>query len=881
MKTVASAVIVALIFLWGATAFGEIPAVSGDVSLPDSVTITRDSLTPRDFRFKQTFQSRKIGLALSGGGARGIAQIGVLRAFEKAGLDVDCIAGTSMGSIIGGLYAAGYSADEIARMVRKTDFAALFSDSPQRGSLFFTQRAERDRDLVSIRFDGIKPYWPRGLAAGQRLTFLLTDLTIKANYGCGSDFDRLPIPFRAVATDIGTGQRIALGRGSLADAMRASMAFPLAFTAVELDGRHLMDGGIVDPVPVDVCREMGADYVVAINTASGLISAEEISSPIDIANQVTTIMSENALLAQLEQANLVITPWLGELKSFSFGMHDTLEALGYQAGVKGIIELRQALAVPQADGPVLAEVRTAANDSLLVAVKECFPLKVGNRFDVSSVGRALGFADQEMMFNRLTATLTASPGGMVLTLDGVPNRTYDQVHYHFAGCTLLPDSEIVRLFPSTAGRTLRLREVKLAADSLISLLRGAGYDLARLQSITYNHATGGLTVIVDEGRLCDIAVAGNDRTRSWIVRADFSLRRGEPFSAQRAEKGLANIYGTGFFERVALDVQPTNRGAKLTIMVKEKKFTQLRLGGHWDDEYQGEVFSELLDDNVLGAGLQIAGYSQFSSRRSKYQLSAKVDRLSKTLITARTRFYYSRLKRRLFWSDGAPADFRIEERWGWSAEAGYQIARFGTIYTEYRLEDIHTRLLQTEAKANHVLSVIAIKSNVETINKYPFPDIGHRQDLALEFAGKWLGGSYAEYTKMSGSLEAWWPLGNYLNFHPRVAVGVSTANLPDVEKFYIGGMYNFSGYRTDQLAGDKYLVTNMQLRIKLPYRVYLLGNFDYGNVFDDFQNIKITEFRRGWGAAISVDTPLGPFDFGYGKANPLPHRWYLNVGLRF
>jgi len=847
----------------------------------DTVVIARDSLTPRDFRLRKRFQPRTIGLAFSGGGARGIAQIGVLRAFEEAGLDIDYIAGTSMGSIIGGLYASGYSADEIARMVRKTDFASLFSDSPQRGSLFFTQRAERDRDLVSIRFDGIKPYWPRGLAAGQRLTFLLTDLTIKANYGCGGDFNHLPIPFRAVVTDIATGERVAIDHGSLADAMRASMAFPLAFTAVELDGRHLMDGGIVDPVPVDVCREMGADYTIAVNTTSVLLTADEINNPVDIANQVTTIMSGNALRKQLQQADLVITPWLADNRSFNFGMHDTLEALGYQAGVKAITEIRQAQTVPTDSGPVLAAVMADSDDSLLTFVRERFPLKAGSHFNPAVTARALAFADQEMAFHHLAAIMIPWYNGTIIRIEGTPNRPYDQVRYLFAGCALLTDAEIRCIFPTTPGRIMRLSEVKKAADSVVSLLRAAGYDLARVQSITYDHTGGMVQVTFDEGRLSDIDVAGNDRTRSWIIRADFSLRRGEPFSAQKAENGLANIYGTGFFERVALDVRPTSHGAKLTIIVKEKKFTQLQLGGHWDDEYQGELFSELLYDNVFGAGIQIAAYSQFSSRRSKYQLSAKVDRLSKSLITARTRFYYSHLKRRLFWANGAPADYRVEERLGWSAEAGYQIARFGTIYTEYRLEDIHTHLLQNDIKDDHVLSVIAIKSNVETINKFPFPDKGHRQDLAVEFSGKWLGGSYSEYTKLFGSLEGWWPLGNYFNFHPRVAAGISTANLPDIEKYYIGGLYNFSGYRTDQLSGDKFLMTNLQLRLKLPYHVYLLGNFDYGNVFDDFQSIKIAEFRRGWGAAISVDTPLGPCDFGYGKASPLPHMWYLNVGLRF
>jgi outer membrane protein assembly factor BamA len=378
-----------------------------------------------------------------------------------------------------------------------------------------------------------------------------------------------------------------------------------------------------------------------------------------------------------------------------------------------------------------------------------------------------------------------------------------------------------------------------------------------------------------------VDIKGNNRTRSWIIKANYPLRPGEPFDTRKSEKGLANIFGTGFFERVSLDVQPADSGVHLVINVREKPYLQLRVGGHWDDEYQSEMFVELLDDNIFGAGIQALAHGQFSSRRYDYYLSFKVDRLSRTLLTAQSKFYFNRLKRRLFYPDGSPNGYRIEERLGFSLLGGWQIARLGMINFEYRLEDIQTKLSLNNIIYKPVLSAFAIKSTVETFNKFPYPDYGHRQEFILEFTGKWLGGTFDEYTKLYSSIEAYWPWGKYWTFHPKFSFGISTANLPDIEKFYLGGMYNFSGYRTHQLVGDKFLIANLQWRIRLPYKMYLLGNFDYGNVYDEYESIKIRDFLKGWGAAISYDSPVGPCEFGYGKAERRPYRLYVNVGLRF
>lgn len=851
------------------------PSPEGSI---DSIIVTIDTIISFNQDKFQNTNSPKIGLALSGGGTRGIAQIGVLKAFEEAGIEISYIAGTSIGSIIGGLYASGYSPEEIENVTRSFDFSTLFSDSRERKSMFFTQREENKRSLFSIRFNGFKPYFPQGFAAGQRVTSILTDLTIRANYTCGGNFDNLHIPFRVIATDIGAGKEVVIGGGSMADAMRASIAFPLAFTAVDFEGKKLMDGGIVTPIPVDVCRRMGADFVIAVNTASHLLPAEEVTSPVDVANQVTTIMQQETLLEQLGLADMIITPPLIDIENFDMSRHDSLIIIGYNEAKKAIGDIRRHLEKNKSYSLLPnSDIEPAKDDSLLNLLSREF--NRSEKVNSNNTDYYLNF-DRKMYFHKLAFWQEKQSDSTVIKIDGIPNHIASEITYEFSGNTVFSDT-LLESFFQIDQNVLSIKEAKTAASLIIDAYRQSGYDLAYIKHLIYNHEAKKILVEIDEGLLQYVDIRGNERTRSWIIKANYMLRPGEPFDIHKSEQGLENIFATGFFERVSLDIRPSEKGVRLTINVKEKPFTQLRFGAHWDDEFQSEMFSELLDENIFGAGVQAMTHVTFSSRRNKYALSLKADRLSKTLLTAQIKGYFSRLRRRLFQPDGAPLGYRIEDRVGGSISVGQQISRLGTFTFEYKLEDIQTEHTLTGNQNNQIFSEFAIRTSVETFNKFPFPDYGHRQDFNLEFSGKWLGGTYDEYTKMHSSIEAYWPWGKDLCFNPKLSVGISTADLPDIEKFYLGGMYNFSGYRTHQLVGDKFFAANLRWRLHLPYRFYLFINFDFGNVYDDYEHMKMRNFQKGWGMALSLDTIFGPFEFGYGKAEYHPYRMYLNIGLRF
>ena len=276
-------------------------------------------------------------LAFSGGGARGLSAIGILKAFEEREVKIDGITGVSMGAIIGGLAACGYSAHQLESLVFAIDFSELLLTSAERGSVLVSRRDDQERHLLNFRFDGIVPRLPTGLLSAPRLTTELNLLTLAPALKADNDFSKLPVPFRAVATDIVTGEAVLFEQGSLAEAMRASMAFPLAFTGLPRDSGILMDGGMRMPIPVLEARKMRIDStvpVIAIDMTTPLMPRTQLKGLFEIASQVTGVMTQELLARELAAADIVIRPKLDSLKSVDFSQAHELIAAGYDAGLR-------------------------------------------------------------------------------------------------------------------------------------------------------------------------------------------------------------------------------------------------------------------------------------------------------------------------------------------------------------------------------------------------------------------------------------------------------------------------------------------------------------------------------------------------------------------
>ncbi|AMS13655.1 hypothetical protein A3218_04840 [Pseudomonas chlororaphis] len=277
----------------------------------------------------------KIGLVLSGGAARGLAHIGVLKALEEQGVKIDAIAGTSMGAVIGGLYASGYKIDELEKLALGIDWQQALSDAPPREDIPF-RRKQDDRDFLvkqklSFRDDGSLGL-PLGVIQGQNLALLLESMLAHASDT--RDFDKLPIPFRAVATDIASGEKVVFRKGHLPRVIRASMSIPAVFAPVEMDGRLLVDGGMTDNIPLDVARDMGVDIAIVVDIGTPLRSRQQLATVVDVLNQSITLMTRRnseEQLATLHKNDVLIQPSLASFGVTDFGRAQEMIDAGYRA----------------------------------------------------------------------------------------------------------------------------------------------------------------------------------------------------------------------------------------------------------------------------------------------------------------------------------------------------------------------------------------------------------------------------------------------------------------------------------------------------------------------------------------------------------------------
>ena len=237
-------------------------------------------------------QRKKVGVVLSGGGAKGMAHIKALKVIEEAGIPIDYIAGTSMGAIVGGLYAIGYTTEQLDSMVRKQDWTFLLSDRIKRSAMSLTDRERSEKYTVSIPFTKTpKDAAAGGLMKGQNLANLFSDLTV--GYHDSIDFNKLPIPFACVAANVVNGEQIVFHDGILSTAMRASMAIPGVFTPVRQDSMVLVDGGIVNNYPADVVKAMGADIIIGVDVQNALKKADKLNSVPDILGQIVDITCQS------------------------------------------------------------------------------------------------------------------------------------------------------------------------------------------------------------------------------------------------------------------------------------------------------------------------------------------------------------------------------------------------------------------------------------------------------------------------------------------------------------------------------------------------------------------------------------------------------------
>lgn len=411
----------------------------------------------------------KVGLALGGGAARGIAHIGVLRWFEENRIPVDYVAGTSMGGLIGGAYASGLSPDEIQVLMKDADWSLMFlADSPFRYKTF---RRKEDARAFPGQIDfGLKGglRLPSGLNAGQQIELLLDHIALP--YYEIRDFDALPTPFRCVATDIRKSEPLVMGSGSFARALRATMAIPAVFTPVVFDERLLVDGGTLNNVPADVVKAMGADVAIAVNVGSSTDEPGAPTSLFGVLGQTIDSMMTSGTRQALKSADLILVPDLKGLTGGDWRRADDLVAQGYKAAAA----MAATLLKYQLDEAAYAEWMRAR--------------QARRRSGSPTVGRVVVEGLPAGETRRITESLSARHAGRPLVradledsiLRVAGSDRYEIIAYQLRAADDGPDL-VVRIVPKSYGPpfllpAIDLQNIDSTAFALSLRLRVAMYD---------------------------------------------------------------------------------------------------------------------------------------------------------------------------------------------------------------------------------------------------------------------------------------------------------------------------------------------------------------------------------------------------------------------
>jgi len=866
--------------------------ISSHPSIVQADTIYRKSVefTAGTIHIKSTDNlpiKPKIGLVLSGGGARGMIHIGVLKALEENNIPIDLIVGTSIGSLLGGLYASGYSPEALEQIMLEVEWDAIYVDEIGRTTLYPGQKREQDRYLFTVRFNKGKPYIPAGFSPGQKVLNTLTDIILKAEYQTLNDFNNLRYPFRSVATDLVSGEQVVLAKGSLAESINASLAFPLLFSPVPIGNMLLVDGGLRSNLPVVVARDAGMDVIIAVDASSGLRSRERIEVPWEIVDQATTIMTSASREKEQLAADILILPELKGLLNDDFSRSTELVQTGIAMTVDQIGSIKQKMETCNQVLNSVFSVKSGEFQKQATLSDELFSQLFIQRLDSVNLRQM----DQD-----LKTLIDSGKYKMVqLNLDSLqklqleiePFGTINS--FSFSGNTVLDSSGLLNLCGSRVGQ--KLNSVKLNQDlkQIIEEYRKRGFSLMRIRNIFWSAEKGTLGIEIDEGRIDDVRIEGNIKTKNYVILREFSAQRSKLFNWKKIKKASQNVYATQLYERVSSDVVEENGYNILVVKVREKSSQMLRMGGKYDLDRGAQAFLEMGEESVFGLGIKALFQTRFGQKDGHIGLRLRDDKVFFSNFTYDLHGYYNWQINPL---ESGKGTYR-EERRGARFTVGRQIRRIGQLVFELRNENItdesdSPRFINFQ---NIELRTFGLRAFTDKRDRADFPTKGIYNHWAWETGNRLVLETKESYTKALINLEGYYQIQKMHNWHFRMFVGIGDKSMPFSESFRMGGLNDFYGLHQNQMFGRQLFISNMEYRLKLPFQFknnfilknsFLSARYDFGGIWKNPALVFTSDdFFSGVGIDLGIETLFGPMHLAYGSNTRSDGVLYFSLGFNY
>jgi len=791
---------------------------------------------------------KPIALILSGGGSRGLAQIGVLKAFDEAGIKPDLIVGTSMGAIIGSLYAAGYDGKNIEKFSKTIKWDQIYSSEIPRTEKLMSYKESEKNYLFEIRVNrNLEVMLPQSILDGQIFFDELAPKFTLAQYLYGFNFDSLSIPLRIVSTDILTGKKIVLSNGNLANAVRASCGFPFVFSPVDYDSMLLMDGGLVSNIPVTTAKEISDNYyIIAVDVTSPLWDKKALNNPIRLIDQIVNIGLTHQKDLEKKLATEIISPNLSEFLNTDFSQIDTLISRGYYAAIPIVNKIVNQINYSGSD---LVEKYDSSEfyyapfifnniDSILQQkLQEHFANKP--RIKKSDLTKKVYsvLIQSESYFIKIKEIEIKNNGTVIKFYPAVLKG------YKIYGNNITRFSTIKSALGIKIGDTLTSKKISSAIFRLYSL------DLFK-----------NINIDIDSNNIANIYLREKD-----FLRLRFGIRFDEYHLIEGfIEPAYENFLGLGILSSFTL------------------QYGSLR------ERYSFEILNNHIYSSQIANKLLLQAYISQEKVRSRTEIP---DTLDSILVHVRL-------------------EEQTLEKTGLMGVTGLQLGKYFMIEGGLRLEKF--KLYQSMAFKDPFggfkrgMQFLFLRLIEDNIDKYPYPENGAQYYLLMGGAHAALGGT-ENFLKIDSKFIQYFTFGNIHTLSPQIHLTWATDSMPGVEKVYLGGagaeerykgteIYNtvpFWGLKSQALPGDILLLLQANYRLKIQKFFYAFTNLSWGYAWpydfrwnaNNLSFFRIKELARdflnkspvGIGIGLEYESMLGPLRFSWGRLlrNPL----YSDLGI--
>jgi len=850
----------------------------------------------------------KVALALSGGGSRGFTQIGILKTFEKENIPIDYIVGTSIGAVVAGMYAVGYSPFEMDSIIRNTNWndISAIADEENRSDYFLDQKLIRDRSLLTLRFKEFRFVVPEAISVGNKFNAFLQRLIWNGVYHDNGNFNSLRIPFKAVTTDLISGETKLLNSGSLINAIKASSSIPLRYTPVRIDSMILVDGGLMANIPVKALNEFNPEIKVAVNTVSPLLKYDELDKPWNIADQVVSILMKKFSDSASIDADIYLQPDLGDHKNTDFNNLDSLINIGeiYSKQFCNQIKNKYVKILEQKINQKLSSLIKNINaiqingfytpDSLLLQ-----NLNGNNPFDNSK-------------FISILANIVTKDIYQSVIFKKLPNNSlqinaiqYDKIKKIkiFDASSSLTNISFIDINELFSDSLLNYKNFIKISESILKKLRKAGFSFSEISDVNYDYGSSELQYIITTLKIKSIKIEGAENY-NFLVKRELNFSEGHTASADNLVDSWENINSLDFISNVEMNLQKDSNDSCLNVTIKVKDIGDqtIRLGLRVDNERFSQLGIDLIQENFNNLGTRLALRYSGGLRNQSVNLKAENTRIFNTFLTSALSLYYNNINKYIYQNvitsnrnkfDKKRIGETIEEQHGASVMLGSQIERKGTLSGTLRYENFRNWNDTNEIKPHFKsFATIKISTIFDTEDRTDFAVEGSLIDMSLEsslFSTK----DKISFSKVYFHYHSNNSLGNH-TFKPSVSFGFADITTPITEFYSIGGQDLFFGMREDEIRGRQIALASLEYRYKLPFTIffdtYSSLRYDIGYVWENFETIKISNLQHGLGGILAFDTPVGPAKFSIGRSffflkNPNAVSWgpvfgYFSIGLK-